>query len=153
MLEQSPHQFQDGEMIKPTILRVFTFCTFMVTSAVVAEEKYPPLDVLLSTESTTIGQKFSYPDGPAKMTAAIVTMMPGQKTGWHQHDVPLFAYILEGELTVDYGPAGVKTYRSGDSFMEAFLTDHNGENSGGDMVRILAVFAGGVGTPNTTTKK
>jgi len=35
-----------------------------------------------------------------------ITLLPGQQTGWHTHPVPLFGYILEGELTVDYGTKG-----------------------------------------------
>ena len=78
-------------------------------------------------------------------------MIPGQATGWHHHDVPLFAYILEGELTVDYGPDGKKTYKTGDSFIEAFKTEHNGVNTGTTPARILAVFAGSDDAQNTVT--
>lgn len=119
---------------------------------VAARDSYPPLDVLLSTGETVIGQQVSYPNGPAKITAAIVTMQPGQSTGWHRHDVPLFAYILEGEITVDYGPDGVKTYRAGDSLIEAFHSRHNGTCTGDVPVRLLAVFAGAEGAENTVAE-
>lgn len=125
----------------------------MLAGAVAAKDTYPPLDVLLSSSETVIGQSFEYPEGEARITAAIVTMLPGQKTGWHKHEVPLFAYILEGEITVDYGPDGTKTYREGDSIIEAFQSEHNGENTGTINVRILAVFAGAVDTPNTVAEK
>ena len=108
---------------------------------------------MLSTSETVLGQPFEYPDGEAKITAAIVTMQPGQKTGWHKHNVPLFAYILEGELTVDYGPKGTKIYKAGDSIVEAYKTEHNGENTGDVSARILAVFAGAIDTPNTVADK
>jgi len=114
-----------------------------------SDDSYPPLDVLLSSTETVIGQPIAYPEGQAKITAAIVTMVPGQKTGWHKHNVPLFAYMLEGELTVDYGENGMKTYREGDSLIEAFQTSHNGENTGAGNARILAVFAGAEGVANT----
>lgn len=114
-----------------------------------APPSYPPLDVLLSTGTTIVGQPFAYPGGAAKITAAIVTMVPGQETGWHRHEVPLFAQILEGELTVDYGPDGTKTYKAGDTLVEAFGTSHNGTNTGDGAVRLLAVFAGAEGAANT----
>ena len=83
------------------------------------------------------------------VTAAIVTMVPGQETGWHAHDAPLFAWMLDGELTVDYGPDGSRVYRKGDALLEAFRTRHNGRNSGTENTRLLAVFIGAEGVANT----
>ena len=69
---------------------------------------------LLSTGETVLGQTISYPAGkPAKVTAAVITMLPGEATGWHQHDVPMFDYILEGEVTVDYGAQGTASIAAG----------------------------------------
>jgi quercetin dioxygenase-like cupin family protein len=109
---------------------------------------------LLSTGKTVLGQTFSYPAGaPAKVTAAIVTMLPGEETGWHQHDVPMFGLMLEGEITVDYGAAGRRVYRAGDALIEAIDTPHNGRNTGAGNARILAVFMGADGVPNTVMLK
>jgi quercetin dioxygenase-like cupin family protein len=109
---------------------------------------------LLSTGKTVLGQTFSYPAGaPAKVTAAIVTMLPGEQTGWHQHDVPMFGYILEGEITVDYGAAGTRVYHKGDALMEAVDVAHDGRNTGSGNARILAVFMGADGVPNTVMLK
>jgi quercetin dioxygenase-like cupin family protein len=57
--------------------------------------------------------------------------------------------MLEGELTVDYGPDGKKVYRKGESLIEAFRTEHNGRNTGSEDVRLLAVFIGAEGAENT----
>jgi quercetin dioxygenase-like cupin family protein len=109
------------------------------------------VSTLLDTSKTILGQPVSYPTGsPAKVTAAIVTMPPGETTGWHEHPVPLFANILEGEVTVDYGPHGKRIYRKGDSLMEAIDTAHDGHNTGQGVARILAVFMGAEGVANTT---
>lgn len=83
------------------------------------------------------------------MTSSILTMEPGQATGWHRHDVPLFGYILQGEVTVDYGPDGTRVYRAGDALVEALGSAHNGVNTGADTVRMLAVSIGAEGVPNT----
>ncbi|MFO0993347.1 MAG: cupin domain-containing protein [Hyphomicrobiales bacterium] len=114
-----------------------------------AKTTYPPLDVLLSTSQTVIGQPIVYPQGVPKVTAAIITVEPGKETGLHLHRVPLFAYILSGELTVDYGPDGKRTFSQGSAFLEAFNSDHNGRNTGEVATRILAVFMGAEGVPNT----
>jgi quercetin dioxygenase-like cupin family protein len=108
------------------------------------------VETLLETGKTLLGQTISYPAGvPAKVTADIITIAPGAETGWHEHDVPLIAYILKGELTVDYGPDGTHHYREGDVIVEAIGKPHNGHNAGPDIVRLFAVFLGAEGTADT----
>jgi quercetin dioxygenase-like cupin family protein len=103
---------------------------------------------LLDTGKTVL----SHPTkAPAKVTAAIVAMAPGAETGWHKHEVPLFGYMLDGELTVDYGADGTRVYRKGEAFIEAIGTPHNGRNLGSSEVRILAVFMGADGVPDTVS--
>ncbi len=125
----------------------------VATGAAVADTAYPPVDVLLETQETVIGQPIAYPPGTAEVTAVIVTMQPGAKTGWHRHDVPMFAYVLEGAVTVDYGPHGTRTYRAGDALMEALKTPHDGTAAAAGPTRILAVFIGADGAANTTMTK
>lgn len=117
----------------------------------VAREPAPSVEVLMSADKTVIGQPLGYPTGsPAKVTAAVVTMQPGQSTGWHKHDVPLFGYMLEGEITVDYGPKlGKKTYRKGDTLMEAISEPHDGSATSPGPASILAVFIGAEAIKNT----
>jgi quercetin dioxygenase-like cupin family protein len=111
---------------------------------------YSGVRTVLSTADTVTGEPIRYPTGaPAKLTALEITLQPGQQTGWHTHAVPLFGYILEGELTVDYGAKGQRTYRKGDGLAEAMNEAHNGRNLGQSPVTILAVFAGMEGVPNS----
>ncbi|MEN8685037.1 cupin domain-containing protein [Marivita sp.] len=117
-----------------------------------AETSYPPVDVLLQSETTILGQQIVYPEGPAQITVAIVTMEAGQVTGWHRHEAPLTAHLLEGELTVDYGNDGKRVYRKGDTLIEALGSRHNGENTGDGIARILVVFSGAVGSANTVSE-
>ena len=97
---------------------------------------------VLQTSTDVVGRPIDYPDGTASVTATIVRLEPGVSTGWHLHQVPLFAQVLEGELTVDYGIKGLRIYRAGESFMEAVDWPHNGTNTGTVPVRILAVYMG-----------
>jgi quercetin dioxygenase-like cupin family protein len=109
---------------------------------------YSGVRTVLSTGTTVTGEPIRYPTGaPAQLTAMEITLQPGQQTGWHIHAVPLFGYILEGELTVDYGAKGQRTYRKGDGLAEAMNEAHNGRNLGRSPVTILAVFAGTEGVP------
>jgi quercetin dioxygenase-like cupin family protein len=98
---------------------------------------------ILSTGTTVTGEPIKYPSGaPAQLTALKITLQPGQQTGWHTHPVPIFGYILDGELTVEYGPKGQRVYRKGDGFAEATNEAHNGRNLTDKPVTVLAVFAG-----------
>ena len=84
--------------------------------------------------------------GPARVTASIVTIAPGKETVVHRHGAPLFAYVLSGEVTVDYGEKGKRVYKQGDAFMEAMQVAHKGINLGTAPVQILAVYMGAAGT-------
>jgi len=59
-----------------------------------AQER-PGAAPLLSTDKTIVGGPIAYPAGNAKVTANVIVLAPGQETGWHIHDVPLFGYLLE----------------------------------------------------------
>jgi quercetin dioxygenase-like cupin family protein len=105
---------------------------------------------VLSTGTTVTDEPIRYPSGTAHVTAVELTLKPGQQTGWHIHPVPLFGYILEGQLTVDYGAKGKRTYRKGEALMEAMNEAHNGRNTGRRPLKILVVFMGADGVPNTS---
>lgn len=79
--------------------------------------------------------------------------MPGAKTLAHTHGVPLFIYVLEGEMEVDYGAKGKKTYKKGDSFMEAMSVAHYGMNNSKAPVKVLAVYLGAVGAKDMIPAK
>lgn len=131
------------------LLACLCFASGVGVTVAVGQSAYPPLEVLVSASQTVLGQDIEYPAGKPVITAAIVTLEPGASTGSHRHEAPLFAMVMEGELTVDYGTAGSKTYVQGDAFLEAFRTDHNGTNTGQTPVRILAVYAGSESVKNT----
>jgi quercetin dioxygenase-like cupin family protein len=61
----------------------------------------------------------------------------------------VFGYVLEGEITVDYGPHGKRVFRKGDPLMEAIDTAHDGHNTGEGVARVLAVFMGTEGVADT----
>jgi len=113
-----------------------------------AQQAYPTVD-LLATSNTVVGEAIRYPtSGQAKVTVSIVTILPGANTVLHRHPAPLVAYILEGEMSVDYGEKGQKVFRKGDALVEAMDVPHRGMNHGTSPVKILAVYLGAEGTAN-----
>ena len=121
---------------------VFAAMVLLATHAAAQDRGYPSVP-LLSTDTTAVGETLRYPTtGAAKVTAAIVTMAPGDRTIVHKHGVPMFAYVLGGELTVDYGAHGKRTYRQGQALMEAMDVAHFGVNSGAEPAPLTAAHMG-----------
>ncbi|MFN3075589.1 MAG: cupin domain-containing protein [Alphaproteobacteria bacterium] len=128
----------------------------LVSTPVVAAEKeaYQKVQPLLATDKTILGEKLLLSDGsPLEITSTIVTIEPGEKTAWHKHGVPLYAYVLAGELTVDYGDKGTRTFGPGIAFMEAMDHWHHGINTSGKPVRILTVYLGSDKARNVIVKE
>jgi quercetin dioxygenase-like cupin family protein len=123
-------------------------------SRVAAQDAGYPAMPLLSTGTSIVGEPLRYPTtGAPHVTASVIMLAPGGKTIVHKHGVPLFAYILDGELTVDYGDRGIRTYRKGEAFMEAMDVAHEGINTGSQPVRILAVYMGADGSQDVIPVK
>ena len=97
---------------------------------------------ILDTDQTVIRQDIQYPSGSPQITSKIITIPIGAETGPHIHEYPMFAYIMKGEVTVDYGEQGIKTFVKGDSIVEAINYTHNGKNNGSEPAEILVVFMG-----------
>ena len=106
--------------------------------------------LLENVTETVLGEPIAYPSAsPAQVSSSIITLQPGAETGLHRHDAPMYAYILDGVLTVTYDGGIDKIYRSGDAIMEAVGTAHNGKNTGDKPVTILVVNIGAEGVANT----
>lgn len=108
-----------------------------------------PIPVFAGNE-TVIGQTIAYPAGAPRVTASIVVIPPGETGVWHTHAVPLFAYVLEGEVSLDYGSRGTRVLKAGDAILEAIDWPHQPTNKGTATVRILAVYLGADGLENAT---
>jgi len=121
----------------------------LVARTAVAMPPGPSVETLIETSETVLGQEVVYPEGRARITAAIVTVPPGAVLAPHLHPVPLFGYVLQGELIVDYGSEGERIYRAGDALVEAVDWPHQGRNGGRGIVKILVVYAGAEGVPDT----
>ncbi|WP_415035660.1 cupin domain-containing protein [Azonexus sp.] len=134
--------------------RFILLFALLVTGAQARDLNYYPVEELLVTSKTVVGEDIQYPrSGAPKITVAVVTVAPGAVAAFHRHPVPLVAYILEGELSVDYGSEGVKIYRQGDALVEAMQVPHRGMNLGSGVVRLLAVYIGAEGSDNVAPAK
>jgi|694.fasta_scaffold83112_2 quercetin dioxygenase-like cupin family protein len=104
-------------------------------------------EVLLDKADVTILEEaFNYPvTSNPEVSSSILTLPPGAQTGWHLHEAPLYAYILEGTLEVTYKLDGVEktnVYKKGEAIMEGLDTPHNGANNTDKPVKVLVVNFG-----------
>jgi len=105
--------------------------------------------VLTKTTVTGNGQKISYPQTDrAEVTAMTVELAPGAETGWHKHPVPVYAYVVSGNLTVELEDRKQLAFKAGDAIIEVVNTLHNGRNSGSEPVRLAVFYLGAEGVPN-----
>lgn len=108
--------------------------------------------MLLVTSQTRDGVDLVYPDGKPQITSRISTFPPGSVTAVHRHDVPLYVFILEGELTLTTEGHPDQVFKAGEAFMEADAW-HAGRNDGDVPLRLLAVYLGEEGTPLSVLKE
>lgn len=109
--------------------------------------------VVLKGSEDVLGNKIDYPAGQAEITGFVVVQKPGECNGWHSHPVPTFGLLRTGTLTVTYAGGDVKTFRAGDALIEAQHVAHEGCNTGGEDVEIIAFYAGSEGKPNTIKRE
>jgi len=127
------------------------FLIFMFLLCLGANAQYNQgvvLKPLLKTDTTSIGQKIVYPDFASDEVSIVkVIIPPGKSTGWHKHVFPVFAYVIQGTLTIEVENHKTMQFQAGTSFPEVINTLHNGINNGKEDVILIAFFMGEKGKP------
>ncbi len=132
-------------MYLPPLFRALSLtisCISLLQGTAFADD-YPDMRILLETEHTIAGEQLAYPQsGQAKITSAIITIHPGQSTGWHMHKVPLVGYLLTGELEMEYADGKRLQLKKGEAIMEAMTVPHIGANLGTISAQVFVAFMG-----------
>ncbi len=127
--------------MKKTILSILVFLFCVLVNAQYQEGVQ--VEKLLQTDTTVIGQKLAYPKTDnAEFTMAKVIVPVGKQTGWHKHEIPVFAYVLKGTLIVELEDGSKNIYQSNSTISEVFDTHHNGYNAGTEDVELIAIYLG-----------
>ncbi|NTV14831.1 MAG: cupin domain-containing protein [Desulfobulbaceae bacterium] len=138
-------------------LRVITFGIFLVAlganSPLRAEEYDGKIkaEKILVTTTAGNGQLHTYlrTDRP-EVTAMAVEIPPGAETGWHLHTVPVYAYVLAGNMEVAIADGTKLTFKPGQAIVEVQNLAHNGRNSGNETVKLAVFYTGEEGRANVT---
>lgn len=132
--------------MKKYILFLAVFCISVVANAQYNKEVV--LETILKTDTTSIGQKINYPSFVNDEVSIVkVTIPPGKSTGWHKHNFPVFAYVIQGTLTVEIENHKPLNFNANSSFSEVINIIHNGINKGEEDLVLIAFFMGEKGKP------
>lgn len=129
------------------IIGLFLFSLGRIAQA--GEYKNVEVTKVITSTTASNGDPLTYlrAEHP-EVTALVVRIFPGQSTGWHKHPVPVYAYVLEGTLTVELKEGKKYSFKKGDAILEVMNTLHNGYNGGNEPVSLVVFYTGAVGTPN-----
>jgi quercetin dioxygenase-like cupin family protein len=108
---------------------------------------------LLKTDQTRDGDPLRYPGGTPQITSVIGTIEPGGRTPLHQHPVPTYVYVLEGQVELRTEGRDPHVYKTGEAYVEALNRNHQLFNAGGAPAKVLVVFVGEAGTATTIAAK
>lgn len=107
------------------------------------------VEKLAVTSTNYVGQPLAYPDsGKPEVTVLVVHLPPGSSTGWHKHPVPVYAWMIEGELTVRTENGIEKRFVKGEPIIEVMNLLHNGTNTGKKTASLVVFYTGVEGVPN-----
>lgn len=82
-----------------------------------------------------------------------ITIPPGASTGWHKHEIPVFAYVVEGTLTVEYENHMPVVFTKNSSIAEVRGIYHNGTNKGAENAVLIAIYLGEKGKLSSIKKE
>ncbi len=112
------------------------------------------IEQILKTDTTSLGQKIIFPSVPnEEITMLKITIPPGKTTGWHEHDFPVFAYVLKGTLTVEFENDKTLKFPVNSSFSEVVHTIHRGTNMENTDLVLLAFYLGEKGKALSVRKE
>jgi len=104
---------------------------------------------ILTTTKTAIGQPIVLPAKDAQVVVTMLEIAPGTKLPRHKHPSQRYAYVLQGELTVEYEGGQRQVFHAGDFIVEALGVWHFGTNTGSVPVKLLVIDQVEAGKSNT----
>ena len=117
-------------------------------------------DLLKDVSEDPFGTPLTYAEGEPSVTSMMNVWEPGFKSPWHYHPYSGPAYVIQGELTVDFDTesplddlSSDKTsttqsvYKAGESFLAVSNTWHVSSNQGSEDLVFMVSWLGEKGEP------
>jgi oxalate decarboxylase/phosphoglucose isomerase-like protein (cupin superfamily) len=120
-------------------------------------------DLMTRVSIDPLGNDFNYPTGDAAITSQVKVWKPGFKSPWHYHPFSGVAYVIQGELTVNFDTntskeekssektvVSTQTYKAGDkAFLGVSNTWHFSQNLGDEDLIFMVTWLGEKNKPIT----
>jgi quercetin dioxygenase-like cupin family protein len=134
------------------LLTTNAFLSLIVSTAIAAEPDhkargFETRPLLKATQTAAGGPLKSPASDKMEITSLIGTIEPGGHSSLHSHPVLTFVYVLEGELEVHSDK--VRRYKAGDAVIEPIDHKVQAFNPGTVPTKLLIVFVGEEGKPNS----
>lgn len=138
-------------MNKPNVNRagVFSVVVAIGVAAVLSLDAQQPAPQV--KRNVVLKQDMALPDREGVM--ALVELPVGSSEGKHTHFAEVFAFVLEGTISLENEGNPTATLKAGDVFHILPGKVHNGTNIGTVPAKIAAVFVAEKGKPLTTPVK
>lgn len=130
-------------------IAAFLLSVLCLAAPVASDAETIKVTPVLTTIKTTIGQPLVLPDKNPQVVVTTLEIAPGAKLPRHMHPFVRYAYVLQGEVTVEYEGGQRQTFRTGDFIVEAIGVWHFGTNTGAVPLRLLVIDQVEAGKSNT----
>jgi quercetin dioxygenase-like cupin family protein len=104
---------------------------------------------LVKTTVTRDDEPIVYPTGKPEIISVIGTLEKDGRTALHEHPVPVYVYVMEGEIELKSEGGEPHRYKAGEAFIEAQDRKHQAFNVADGPSKLLVVFVGEEGKPTT----
>lgn len=140
-------------MIRAKTLLVATTMGLLIPASALAQEDALPAgfetEPLLKTTVTRDNEPIVYATGTPEIISVIGTLEVEGRTALHEHPVPVYVYVLEGEIELKSEGGEPHRYKAGEAFIEAQNRKHQAFNVADAPSKLLVVFVGEEGKPTT----
>ncbi|AXY42354.1 cupin domain-containing protein [Halomonas sp. JS92-SW72] len=143
-------------IIQPSVLALGLVVSLPFAAALAQDDALPAgfqTEPVLKTTVTRDGDAIAWPGGTPEIVSVIGTIEPGGRTPLHQHPVPVFVYVLEGEVELRTEGGDPHSYATGEAYVEALDRDHQLFNVTDSDAKVLVVFAASEGQPTTVASE
>jgi quercetin dioxygenase-like cupin family protein len=128
--------------------KIAAACTIAVLFGVAAGSELRAQQAPSVKRNILLKQDMGIPDREAVM--ALVELPPGSAEGRHTHPAELYAFVLEGTISLENEGKPTATLKAGDVFTIASGKIHQAINNGNTTAKLAAVFVAEKGKPLAT---